>query len=38
MLARLAVGRSDFVAGEDLSPIYLRETSFVKAPAPRRVI
>ena len=38
MLARLAVGRSDFVAGEDLSPIYLRETSFVKAPAQRRVI
>jgi tRNA threonylcarbamoyladenosine biosynthesis protein TsaB len=38
MLARLAAGRNDFVAGEDLSPIYLRETSFVKAPAQRRVI
>ena len=35
MLARLAVGRSDFVAGEDLSPIYLREVSFVKAPPGR---
>jgi len=37
--ARLAesVGqRSDFVAGEKLEPIYLRETTFVKAPPHRR--
>ena len=27
--------RSDFVAGEMLAPIYLRETKFVKAPSPR---
>jgi tRNA threonylcarbamoyladenosine biosynthesis protein TsaB len=37
MLARLAARRSDFVAGEMLEPIYLRETTFVKAP-PSRVI
>ena len=36
-LARLAAARSDFVAGEKLEPIYLRETAFVKAP-PLRVI
>ena len=35
MLARLAMGRGDFVPGEKLEPIYLRETTFVKAPAPR---
>jgi len=29
-LGRLALGRSDFVAGEDLQPIYLPETKFVK--------
>jgi tRNA threonylcarbamoyl adenosine modification protein YeaZ len=29
-LGRLALGRSDFVAGEDMEPIYLRETQFVK--------
>lgn len=34
-LARLALGRSDFVSGEKLVPIYLRETNFVKAPLPR---
>jgi len=34
-LARLAVRRNDFVAGEKLEPIYLRETRFVKAPPPR---
>jgi len=34
-LGRLAVGRSDFVAGEQLEPVYLRETQFVKAPPPR---
>lgn len=36
MLAGLAALRGDFLAGEDLSPIYLRETTFVKA-APVRV-
>ncbi len=34
-VAHLAVGRSDFVPGEMLAPIYLRETNFVKAPPPR---
>lgn len=34
-LGRLAMGRADFLAGEKLEPIYLRETAFVKAPAPR---
>ncbi len=31
-LARLAASRSDFRSGEELEPIYLRETSFAKAP------
>lgn len=34
-LARLAAGRNDFLPGEKLEPIYLRETTFVKAPPPR---
>ncbi len=34
-VARLALGRTDFVRGEALEPIYLRETHFVKAPPPR---
>jgi tRNA threonylcarbamoyl adenosine modification protein YeaZ len=34
-LGRLAMTRGDFVAGEKLEPIYLRETAFVKAPPPR---
>ena len=34
-LGRLAAGRSDFIRGEELAPIYLRETTFVKAPPPR---
>jgi tRNA threonylcarbamoyl adenosine modification protein YeaZ len=34
-LARLAAERSDFVPGEKLDPIYLRETTFVKAPPTR---
>lgn len=34
-IAALATGRTDYVAGEHLAPIYLRETSFVKAPARR---
>lgn len=36
-LARLAARRTNFVSGEKLEPIYLRETTFVKAP-PSRVI
>jgi tRNA A37 threonylcarbamoyladenosine modification protein TsaB len=35
VLARLAAGRNDFVAGEKLEPVYLRETDFVKSP-PRK--
>ena len=34
-LARLATGRTDFTAGENLVPVYLRETTFVKTPQPR---
>ena len=34
-LAELAAHRSDFVPGEKLEPIYLRETNFVKAKAAR---
>ena len=37
MLARLAAARTNFVAGEKLEPIYLRETNFVKSP-PRRPV
>jgi tRNA threonylcarbamoyl adenosine modification protein YeaZ len=35
MAARLAMVRGESVPGEALEPIYLRETQFVKAPAPR---
>lgn len=34
-LGRLASQRQDFVAGDKLEPIYLRETNFIKAPPPR---
>jgi hypothetical protein len=34
-LVQLARGRTDFVPGEELKPIYLRETQFIKAPPPR---
>ena len=34
-VARLAAGRTVFLAGDKLEPVYLRETSFVKAPARR---
>ena len=34
-LGRLAAEREDFVSGEHLEPIYLRATSFVKAPPAR---
>ena len=37
MLGRLALGSSDFLRGEQLQPIYLRETTFVKAPPPHRL-
>ncbi|HOC55922.1 MAG TPA: tRNA (adenosine(37)-N6)-threonylcarbamoyltransferase complex dimerization subunit type 1 TsaB [Verrucomicrobiota bacterium] len=37
-VGQLARGRCDFVAGEKLEPIYLRETRFVKAPPPRIVL
>ncbi len=36
-LAQLAIGRTDFVAGEKLEPIYLRQTQFVKAQPTRRI-
>ena len=36
-LAKLAMHRMDYVGGEAMEPIYLRETTFVKAPAPRVV-
>ncbi len=35
MVGQLASPRTDFVPGERLEPIYLRETRFVKAPPPR---
>lgn len=34
-LTQLAINRNDFAPGEKLEPIYLRETTFVKAPPPR---
>ncbi len=37
MLGQLALNRSDFVAGDKLEPIYLRETNFAKAPPSRRI-
>jgi tRNA threonylcarbamoyladenosine biosynthesis protein TsaB len=37
VLGQLALSRSDFVAGDQLEPIYLRETNFVKAPPSRRI-
>ena len=36
-LGQIARDRTDFIAGESLQPIYLRETRFVKAP-PRRIV
>ena len=35
MVGQLASQRTDFVPGERLEPIYLRETRFVKVPPPR---
>jgi len=37
MLGQLAATRTDFLNGSALEPIYLRETTFVKAPPPRIV-
>jgi tRNA threonylcarbamoyladenosine biosynthesis protein TsaB len=34
-LLRLAVEAPNYVPGEKLEPIYLRETTFIKAPPPR---
>lgn len=34
-LGKLALTRTNFIPGEKLEPIYLRETQFVKAPPPR---
>ena len=36
-LCELAARRTDFAAGSDLAPVYLREASFIKAP-PARII
>ena len=35
MLGKLAQGRNDFLAGEKIEPVYLRETTFVKVPPSR---
>jgi len=37
VLGQLASTRTDFIAGEKIEPIYLRETKFVKAP-PSRIL
>lgn len=37
VLARLAAGRNDFVQGDQVTPIYLREATFAKAPPPNRL-
>ena len=37
-IAELAAKQSDFVSADRLEPIYLREVSFIKAPAPRTII
>jgi tRNA threonylcarbamoyl adenosine modification protein YeaZ len=37
VIAELASKRNDFVAAERLEPIYLRETTFVKAPPARTI-
>jgi tRNA threonylcarbamoyl adenosine modification protein YeaZ len=34
-LGHLALARTNFIAGDKIEPIYLRETTFVKAPPPR---
>jgi tRNA threonylcarbamoyladenosine biosynthesis protein TsaB len=37
MLGQLAMNRNDYVAGDKLEPIYLRETNFLKAPPSRQI-
>ncbi len=37
VLAQIAQARSDYFPGENLDPIYLRQTAFLKAPPPRVV-
>ena len=37
ILGKLALTRTDFISGEKMEPIYLRETKFVKAPPPRKI-
>jgi tRNA threonylcarbamoyladenosine biosynthesis protein TsaB len=37
VLARMAAAATEFVTGEALEPIYLRQISFVKAPPPRAI-
>ena len=34
-LGQLAIGSTDFISGDKLEPIYLRQTAFVKAPPPK---
>lgn len=36
-VAQLAAAKNEFVSAEHLEPIYLRQTTFVKAPPPRTV-
>lgn len=36
-LARLTAGRTDFVRGDELEPVYLREVNYVKAPPLRAI-
>jgi tRNA threonylcarbamoyladenosine biosynthesis protein TsaB len=38
VLATLTARRSDFMAGEKLEPVYLRETNFVKVPPQRMMV
>lgn len=35
VVGQMAVGRTDFVSGDQLEPLYLRRAEFVKAPAPK---
>ena len=35
VVGEMATGRTDFVSGDQLEPIYLRRAEFVKAPAPK---
>ena len=37
-LGGLAIGRTDFMPGEKIEPIYLREITFVRSPPPRVIV